>query len=124
MQERLCVKVLLRIAINWKSTQKTGSIATLDSNAYSLTKKKASLLVTCSVDQLFCNVSKKETCIRTPDGSPIGRVPGWRIGERRTFMCGTGLPARTKTIRADRSSSEDAIGGGSDGDSGLRRTQP
>ena len=38
-------------------------------------------------------------------------------------MCGTGLPARTKTIKADRSSSEDAIGGGSDGDSGLRRTR-
>ena len=60
MQERLCVKVLLRIAVNWKCTQKTGSIATSDSNAYSLTEKQASLLVMCSVDQLFCNVSRKD----------------------------------------------------------------
>ena len=51
VQKKLSVKVLLRIAVIWKNAQKTDSVATLNGNAYSFAKERASPLVTRSFNQ-------------------------------------------------------------------------
>ena len=62
----LGVDVLLHIAVIWERAQNTGSIATLNGNADSFRKERASPLVTHSFDQSARDLLKKETCTRAP----------------------------------------------------------